>query len=93
MNKQTEDKILEMLLHIHEKSIGAHPLDPQMMVFNGGLSERQKEGFYLVKSVLHHCYCQSWRFLALWEGYGMDGVTRDACIFFARWAFELCCCG
>ena len=29
MNKQTEDKILEMLLHIHEKSIGAHPLDPQ----------------------------------------------------------------
>ena len=29
MNKQTEDKILEMLLHIHEKSIGAHPLDLQ----------------------------------------------------------------
>ena len=29
MNKQTEDKILEMLLHIHEKSTGAHPLDPQ----------------------------------------------------------------
>ena len=29
MNKQIEDKILEMLLHIHEKSTGAHPLDPQ----------------------------------------------------------------
>ena len=29
MNKQTEDKILEMLLHVHEKSTGAHPLDPQ----------------------------------------------------------------
>ena len=28
MNKQTEDKILEMLLHIYEKSVGAHPLDP-----------------------------------------------------------------
>ena len=27
MNKQTEDKILEMLLHVHEKSTGAHPLD------------------------------------------------------------------
>ena len=31
MNKQTEDKILEMLLHIHEKSLN-------QMVFNGGLS-------------------------------------------------------
>ena len=29
MNKQTEDKILEMLLHVHQKSTGAHPLDPQ----------------------------------------------------------------
>ena len=29
MNKQTEDKILEMLLHVHEKSTGAQPLDPQ----------------------------------------------------------------
>ena len=29
MNKQTEDKILQMLLHIHEKRIGGHPLDPQ----------------------------------------------------------------
>ena len=29
MNKQTENKILEMLPHIHEKSTGAHPLDPQ----------------------------------------------------------------
>ena len=29
MNKQTEDKILEMLLHVHEKSTGDHPLDPQ----------------------------------------------------------------
>ena len=30
MNKQTEDKILEMLLHIHEKSIWAHPLGPKL---------------------------------------------------------------
>ena len=29
MNKQTEDKILEMLLHTHEKSSGAYSLDPQ----------------------------------------------------------------
>ena len=29
MNKQTEDKILEMLLHKVEKHTEAHPLDPQ----------------------------------------------------------------
>ena len=29
MDKQTEDKILEMLLHVHEKSTRAHPFDPQ----------------------------------------------------------------
>ena len=29
MNKQTEDGILDLLFHVHEKSIGAHPLDPQ----------------------------------------------------------------
>ena len=23
--------------------------------------EMNKEGFYLVKSVLRHCYCQGWR--------------------------------
>ena len=39
MNKQTEDKILEMLLHVHEKSTGAHPLDPQ----KGGVCLRKKK--------------------------------------------------
>ena len=38
MNKQTEDKILEMLLHVHEKSTGAHPLDPQKDGVEWGLS-------------------------------------------------------
>ena len=41
-----------------------------------------KESFYLVKSVLRHCYCQGWRFLTLWEGYGMDEATWDACSAF-----------
>ena len=31
--------------------------------------EMAKEGFYLVKSVLRHRYCQGW-FLTLWEGFG-----------------------
>ena len=41
MNKQTEDKIPEMLLHVHEKSTGAHPLDLQkdgVGWLSGGLS-------------------------------------------------------
>ena len=31
-----------------------------------------KEGLYLVKSILRHCYRQGWRFLTLWEGFGVD---------------------
>ena len=40
--------------------------------------EMAKEGFYLMKSVLHHCYCQGWRFLTLWEGYGVDEATWES---------------
>ena len=29
--------------------------------------EMAKEGFYLVKSVIQHRYCQGWLFLTLWE--------------------------
>ena len=34
--------------------------------------EMAKEGFYLVKSVLRHRYRQGWRFLTLWEGFGVE---------------------
>ena len=34
--------------------------------------EMAKEGFYLVKFVLRHCYLQGWRFLTLWEGYRVE---------------------
>ena len=37
--------------------------------------EMAKEGFYLVKSVLRHRYRQSWRFLTLWEGFGVKEAT------------------
>ena len=44
------------------------------MVVEGSLpdmnaEEMAKEGFYLVKYVLRHRYCQGWRFLTLWEGF------------------------
>ena len=36
-----------------------------------------KEGFYLVKLVIQHRYCQGWRFLTLWEGYGVEEATWE----------------
>ena len=43
--------------------------------------EMAKEGFYLVKSVLRHRYCQGWRFLTLWEGFRVEEATPEP--FFA----------
>ena len=39
--------------------------------------EMAKEGFYLVKSVIRHRYCQGWRFLTLWEGFGVEETTWE----------------
>ena len=39
--------------------------------------EMAKEGFYLVKSVIRHYYCQGWRFLFLWEGLGVEEATWE----------------
>ena len=36
-----------------------------------------KEGFYLVKSVLRHHYRQGWRFLTLWEGFGVEEAAWE----------------
>ena len=33
--------------------------------------------FYLVKSVLRHRYRQGWRFLTLWEGFGVEEATWE----------------
>ena len=40
-----------------------------------------KEGFYLVKPVVRYRYCQGWRFLTLWEGFGVEKATWEP--FFA----------
>ena len=45
--------------------------------------EMAKEGFYLVKSVIRHRYSQGWRFLTLWEGFGVEEATWEpfsACV-------------
>ena len=39
--------------------------------------EMAQEGFYLVKSVLRHRYRQGWRFLTLWEGFGVEEATWE----------------
>ena len=39
--------------------------------------EMAKEGLYLVKSVLRHRYHQGWRFLTLWEGFGVEEATWE----------------
>ena len=39
--------------------------------------EIAKEGIYLVKSVIGHRYCQGWRFLTLWEGFGVEKATWE----------------
>ena len=39
--------------------------------------EMDKEGFYVVKSVLRHRYRQGWRFLSLWEGLGVEEATWE----------------
>ena len=39
--------------------------------------EMAKEGFYLVKSFIRHHYCQGWRCLTLWEGFGVEEATSE----------------
>ena len=39
--------------------------------------EMAKEGFYVVKSVLHRNR-QGWRILTIWEGFGIEEATWEA---------------
>ena len=45
--------------------------------------EMAKEGFYLVKSVIGHHYREWWRFLTLWEGFGVEEATWEPFSAFA----------
>ena len=55
----------------------ASPIEVEGDLPDMNAEEMAKEGFYLVKSVLRHRYCQGWRFLALWEGFGVEEATRE----------------
>ena len=39
--------------------------------------EMAREGFYMVKSILRHGYRQGWRFLTVWEGFGVEEATFE----------------
>ena len=44
---------------------------------NMNAEEMAEEGFYLVKSVIRHRYREGWRFLSLWEGFGVEEGTWE----------------
>ena len=55
----------------------ASPMEVEGELPDMNAEEMAKEGFYLVKSVLHHRYRQGWRFLTLWEGFGVEEATWE----------------
>ena len=55
----------------------ASPMEVEGELPDMNAEEMAKEGFYLVKSVLHHRYCQGWRFLTLWKGFGVEEATWE----------------
>ena len=55
----------------------ASPMEVEGDLPNMNAEKMAKEGFYLVKSVLRHRYRQGWRFLTLWEGFGVEEATWE----------------
>ena len=55
----------------------ASPMEVEGEVPNINAEEMAKERFYLGKSVLRHRYRQGWRFLTLWEGFGVEEATWE----------------
>ena len=55
----------------------ASPMEVEGELPDMNAEEMAKEGFYLVKSVLRHRYSQGWRFLPLWEGFGVEEATWE----------------
>ena len=53
----------------------ASPMEVEGELPDMDAQEMAKEGFYLVKSVLRHRYCQGRRFLTLWEGFRVEEAT------------------
>ena len=55
----------------------ASPMEVEGELRDMNAEEMAKEGFYLGKSVIRHRYRQGWRFLALWEGFGVEEATWE----------------
>ena len=55
----------------------ASPMEVEGELPDMNAEEMAKEGFFLVKSVIRHCCRQGWRFLTLWEGFGVDEPTPE----------------
>ena len=55
----------------------ASPMEVEEELPDMNAEEMAKEGFYVVKSVIRHRYRQGWRFLTLWEGFGVEEATWE----------------
>ena len=55
----------------------ASPMEVEGDLPDMNAQEMAKECFYLVKSVTRHRYRQGWRFLTLWEGFGVREATWE----------------
>ena len=69
---------------LNDKEIAALELQEAASLMEGegelpdmNAEEMAKEGFYIVKSVIQHRYCQGWRFLTLWEGFGVEEASSE----------------
>ena len=55
----------------------ASPMKVEGELSDMNAEQMAKEGFYLVKSLIRHRYRQGWRFLTLWEEFGVEKATRE----------------
>ena len=55
----------------------ASPMEVEGELPDMNAEEIAQEGFYPVKSVIRHRYCQGWCFLTLWEGFGVEEATWE----------------
>ena len=55
----------------------ASPMEVEADLPDMNAEKMAKEGFYLLKCVLRHRYRQGWRFLPLWEGFGVEEATWE----------------
>ena len=62
---------------VHHSRLPAWPRSTSDDPYFGPYKEMAKEGFYLVTSVLSHRYCQGWRFITLWEGFGVKEASWE----------------